>query len=97
MLKICVIMPLKDRMVTLKKVSLPTMVQVSASEPLDKEELELYFESKKCGADGEILDITVYEELCCAVIDYGNNRSEYLVTSFNLLLQLIEETYKEVY
>ena len=73
MLNICTSRPLEDRMVSLQKVSLPTMIQVRASQQLDEEDLELYFESSRSGGSGIEGDIAMSEDEQCAVIDFGDN------------------------
>ena len=49
------------------------MIQVRASQQLDEEDLELYFESSRSGGSGIEGDITMSEDKQCAVIDFGDN------------------------
>ena len=69
-------MPLKDKMVCLQKVPIPTMLQVRPSgksdRTLDSEELELYFESAKSGGSLIKGDIDFHCNNECAVIDFDD-------------------------
>ena len=77
---ICASMPLKDRMVCLQKVPIPTMIQVRPSGKsdikLDAEELELYFESAKSGGSFINGDIDFYCNNECAVIDFDDAKGK---------------------
>jgi len=77
MLATCISTPFKDRMTSLEKVATATMIQVRAWTALDKEDLELYFESDRNGGGEIIGEIELFHQEQCAVIDFGKPEGSY--------------------